>query len=121
LIPVRVKKMLQNKSLEPRSDSIGTEMALAANYRTAKLIPIENAVAQSKNINWLHVSTLIAVAILVGTEMVGASWAAGWALGGLLQLDPLISHGLEVIFGLCGFVLLFYFMRTALRHETIRG
>ena len=27
-IPVRVKKMRQNKNLEPRSDSIGTEMAL---------------------------------------------------------------------------------------------
>jgi len=29
---------------------------------------------------------LIALAILVGTELVGASWAAGWALGGLFQL-----------------------------------
>lgn len=75
--------------------------------------------AQVKKINWLHVSTLIAVAILVGTEMVGASWAAGWALGGLLQLDPVISHSLEAIFALCGFVLLFYFMRTAVRHESI--
>jgi membrane protein implicated in regulation of membrane protease activity len=76
--------------------------------------------AQSKKINWLHLSTLIAVAILVGTEMVGASWAAGWALGGLLQLDPLINHALEGVFALCGVVLLFYFMRTALRNEPIR-
>jgi hypothetical protein len=29
-IPVRVKKTRQNKNLEPRSDSIGTEEALAA-------------------------------------------------------------------------------------------
>ena len=76
--------------------------------------------AQSKKINWLHLSTLIAVAILVGTEMVGASWAAGWALGGLLQLDPLISHALEGVFALCGVVLLYYFMRTALHNEPIR-
>lgn len=76
--------------------------------------------AQTKKINWLHVSTLVAVAVLVGTEVVGASWAAGWALGGLLQLDPLISHIIEVIFALSGFVLLYYFMRTAIRHETIR-
>ena len=41
-----------------------------------------------KPINLAHLSTLIAVAILVGTELVGASWAAGWALGGLFQLDP---------------------------------
>jgi uncharacterized membrane protein len=74
---------------------------------------------ENKKINWLHLSTLIAVAILVGTEMVGASWAAGWALGGLLQLSPMISHILEVVFALCGFVLLFYFMRTAVRHEPV--
>jgi membrane protein implicated in regulation of membrane protease activity len=85
-----------------------------------KLTSTETKVAQSKKINWLHLSTLIAVAILVGTEMVGASWAAGWALGGLLQLDPLISHALEGVFALCGVVLLFYFMRTALRNEPIR-
>jgi hypothetical protein len=80
---------------------------------------LESAVADARKINWLHVSTLIAVAILVGTEMVGASWAAGWALGGLLQLDPLISHALEGTFALCGVVLLFYFMRIALRNESI--
>ncbi len=77
--------------------------------------------AAPTKINWLHLSTITAVAILVGTEMVGASWAAGWALGGLLQLDPSISRGLEIIFGLTGFVLLYFFMRTAIRHEPIRG
>ncbi|QXX75322.1 hypothetical protein [Methylovirgula sp. HY1] len=74
----------------------------------------------AKKINFLHLSTLIAVAILVGTEMVGASWAAGWALGGLLQLEPMVSHILEALFALCGFVLLFYFMRLAVKHESIR-
>ena len=71
-------------------------------------------------INPLKLSTLVAVAILVGTEVVGASWAAGWALGGILQLPPLISRSLEVVFGLSGFALLFLFMRVALRHEPIR-
>jgi hypothetical protein len=80
-----------------------------------------NQLAQEKPVNWLHVSTLVAVAILVGTEMVGASWAAGWALGGLLQLDPAISRVIEIAFTLCGFVLLYYFMRIAIRHESIRG
>ncbi|WP_158806739.1 hypothetical protein [Beijerinckia sp. L45] len=65
-------------------------------------------------------STLIAVAILVGTEVVGASWAAGWAIGGIMQLSPVVSRSLEVIFGLSGFVLLYFFMRTAIRHEPIR-
>lgn len=76
--------------------------------------------AQRGPINLAKLSTIIAVAILVGTEVVGASWAAGWAIGGLMQLPPVISRGLEVVFGLSGFVLLFFFMRTALRHEPIR-
>jgi hypothetical protein len=74
-----------------------------------------------KPINFLHLSTLTAVAILVGTELVGASWAAGWALGGLFQLDPTVSRVLEVVFALAGFVGLYFFMRTAIRHEPIRG
>lgn len=74
----------------------------------------------AQKINYLHLSTLIAVAILVGTEMVGASWAAGWALGGLLQFSPTISRAFEASFALCGFVLLFYFMRIAVKHESIR-
>jgi hypothetical protein len=76
--------------------------------------------AEQKKINWIHVSTLTAVAILVGTEVVGASWAAGWALGGLLQLDPRISRIIEAVFALSGFVLLYFFMRTAIRNEPIR-
>lgn len=77
--------------------------------------------AEQKPINWTHLSTLVAVLILVGTELVGASWAAGWALGGLFQLDASISRILEVIFALIGFVGLYFFMRTAIAHEPIRG
>ncbi|HLH11656.1 MAG TPA: hypothetical protein VKV77_07255 [Methylovirgula sp.] len=75
---------------------------------------------ERKKINFLHLSTIVAVCILVGTEMVGASWAAGWALGGLLQLSPTIAHVFEGFFALCGFVLLFYFMRVAIKNEPIR-
>ncbi len=71
-------------------------------------------------INMTKLSTIVAVAILVGTEVVGASWAAGWAIGGMMQLPPMISHGIEVVFALTGFVLLYFFMRTALRHEPVR-
>ncbi len=74
-----------------------------------------------KPINLIHLSTLIAVAILVGTELVGASWAAGWALGGLFQLDPMVSRAIEVVFSRMGFVGLYFFMKTAIRNEPIRG
>lgn len=74
----------------------------------------------ARPINYLHLSTLIAVAILVGTELVGASWAAGWALGGLFQLEPWISRSIEVLFSVAGLVGLYFFMRTAVRNESIR-
>jgi hypothetical protein len=83
--------------------------------------PFQNKeLAQQNAISWLHLSTLVAVAILVGTELVGAAWAAGWALGGLLQLDPIVSRIIEFGFTLCGFVLLYYFMRIAIKHEPFR-
>lgn len=73
-----------------------------------------------KPINWTNVSTLVSVAILVGTEVVGASWAAGWALGGLIGLTDMQSRILEGLFILIGFALLAVFMRTAVRHEPVR-
>ncbi len=72
-------------------------------------------------IHWANLTTLTCVAILVGTELVGMSWAAGWALGGLFQLPPLVARSVEVLFGLLGFVALFYFMRAAVKVEPIRG
>ena len=75
----------------------------------------------NKPIHWENLTTLTCVAILVGTETVGLSWAAGWALGGLFQLPQVIAHTVEVLFGLLGFVALFFFMRAALKVEPIRG
>jgi hypothetical protein len=77
-------------------------------------------VANAKPINWTHATTLIAVAILVGTELVGASWVAGWAIGGYFQLGPQVARGFEIAFAAIGFVGLYFFMRTAMRHEPIR-
>jgi hypothetical protein len=88
----------------------------------ARMAPPETKRASAQRpLNWLHVSTLVAVAILVGTELVGASWAAGWALGGIFQFEPAVSRAFEIGFGLIGFAGLYYFMRTAIRHESIRG
>lgn len=62
--------------------------------------------------------TLVSVAILVGTELVGAGGAAGWALGGLFQLGEVLTRGLEAFFILSALTGLYYFMRTAIKHET---
>ena len=76
--------------------------------------------AQGKQINWRNAVTVVSVAILVGTELVGLTWAAGWALGGLFQLPPIVSAGFEVTGALIGIVLVYYFVRAALRVEPIR-
>lgn len=63
--------------------------------------------------------TLVSFAILLGTELVGASWAAGWAIGGLAGLERTTSMAIEIAFAAIGFVGLYYFVRSALRHEPI--
>lgn len=76
---------------------------------------------EPKPLNWANLTTISCVAVLVGTEMVGMSWAAGWALGGLFGLPPLVARAVEVVFGCLGFVALYYFMRAAVKVEPIRG
>jgi hypothetical protein len=77
--------------------------------------------AANAPINWTNAVTLASVAVLVGTELIGAGGAAGWAIGGLFQLGELVTHGLEVVFILLALTGLFYFLRAALAHEPIRG
>lgn len=72
-------------------------------------------------INWINASTLISVAILVGTELIGAGAAAGWAIGGLFNLGAVLTHTLEGALIVLALVGLFYFLRAALAHEPIRG
>ena len=75
----------------------------------------------TKPIHWANLTTLVCVAVLVGTETVGLSWAAGWALGGLFQLPQTVARAVEVLFGLIGFALLYLFMRAAVKVEPVRG
>ncbi len=79
------------------------------------------SVAASRPINWINAMTLLSVAVLVGTELVGAGAAAGWAIGGLFQLGELITHTLEAALVLLALTALYYFLRAALAHEPIRG
>jgi hypothetical protein len=78
------------------------------------------ALADAKTINWRNALTICSVAVLVGTELVGVSWAAGWALGGIFQLPRAFSAAFEIAGGLFGMLLLYYFVRAALRVEPIR-
>ncbi|HSU99475.1 MAG TPA: hypothetical protein VLI91_05160 [Roseiarcus sp.] len=77
--------------------------------------------ADAAPINWTNTMTLLSVAILVGTELVGAGAAAGWAIGGLFQLGEPMTRGLEGLLILMALTGLFYFLRAAVAHEPIRG
>ena len=77
--------------------------------------------ADTKPLHIENLITIVSVAILVGTELVGVSWAAGWAIGGLFQLPPIVSLIFEVLGGLLGLVGLYYFVRAALKVEPLRG
>jgi hypothetical protein len=67
--------------------------------------------AEVSPINWTNAMTLISVAILVGTELVG----------GLFQLGEPVTRALEILLILTALTGLFYFLRAALAHEPIRG
>ena len=75
--------------------------------------------AAKGDINTSNLLTLASVAILVGTELVGAGWAAGWALGGLFQLGATLTAGLEALFIGLGVAGLIWFMRAAMKAEPI--
>ena len=76
--------------------------------------------AKPGNINVTNAVTLASVAVLVGTELIGAGGAAGWAIGGLMGLGETLTHALEAVLILTALVGLYFFLRAALAHEPIR-
>jgi hypothetical protein len=82
---------------------------------------VESELPSERPINWRNALTLVSVGVLVGTELVGAGSAAGWAIGGLFQIGDAATHALEIVLILLALVGLFYFLRAALRHEPIRS
>jgi hypothetical protein len=77
--------------------------------------------AEAAPINWTNAITLMSVAVLVGTELTGAGFAAGWAIGGLFNLGETITHLLEGLLVVSALTGLYYFLRAAIAHEPIRA
>ena len=71
-------------------------------------------------INTTNLTTIISLAILVGTEIIGLALAAGWAIAGLFQLGSAVSYGLMALFSALGLLALIRFMRRAIQIEPIR-
>lgn len=73
----------------------------------------------SKRIHWPHMLTVGGASILVATEVTALTWAAGWALGGLLGLPQIFALGLQLIGAGIGLTASYYFLRAALRVEPV--
>ena len=76
-----------------------------------------------RRIAWLNVLTVISAAILIGAEVFGAAFAAGWAVANLFDFGPYGVHIMQGLFFLCGIAVMFAFIRNAQRVEpfTSRG
>jgi hypothetical protein len=73
----------------------------------------------ARRINRAHALTVISAGILVGTEIIAASLALGWAIGGLMDLGPIVNLALIGLSLLGGLWMTYAFVRAALRVEPI--
>ena len=71
----------------------------------------------SRRMNWTNVITVVSAAILIGTEIIGAGFAAGWAIVDLFGLGDIGAYVLQALFGLLAFYIIFNFVRRAARIE----
>jgi hypothetical protein len=76
-------------------------------------------VAKPRRILWLNVLTVLSAAVLIGAEVFGAAFAAGWAFANLfhLELGGYGVHTLQAIFFLIGVVVMVRFVLNARRVE----
>ena len=74
---------------------------------------------RGRRIIWLNVLTVVSAAILIGAEVFGAAFAAGWAFANLfhLELGGYGVHVLQGIFFLCGLAVMIRFVMNARRVE----
>jgi hypothetical protein len=70
-----------------------------------------------KRILWLNVVTVLSAAILIGAEVFGAAFAAGWAFANLFSLGDYGVHILQGVFFLCGVAVMVRFIVNAKRIE----
>jgi membrane protein implicated in regulation of membrane protease activity len=67
----------------------------------------------SRRINWTNVSTVLSATILIGAEVFGAAFAAGWALAGLFNLGIYGVYLLQAVFFAIGAIVMAAFVRHA--------
>jgi len=70
-----------------------------------------------RRIVWQNVLTVGSAAILISAEVFGAAFAGSWAIANLLTLGTFGARVLDVLFVLCGIVVMIQFVRAASRVE----
>jgi len=78
---------------------------------------MSESASASRQVNWTNLITVISAAILIGTEIVGAGFAAGWAIAGLFGLGAIGAYVLQTLFGLLACYIIFNFVRRAAKIE----
>ena len=73
--------------------------------------------ASSRQIVWPSVITVISAAILIGAEVFGGAFAAGWAVANWAHLEGYAVHVLQGLFFLCGVAVMVRFVLNARRVE----
>jgi hypothetical protein len=72
-----------------------------------------------RRVNTRNLVTIISIAILVGTELIGASLAAAYAIGSLFEFSREANYGLLALGGLLGVWALWGFVKTANKVEPV--
>jgi hypothetical protein len=73
----------------------------------------------SGRVIWPNLVTVLSAAILIGTEVVGAAIATGWAIAGWLGLGDIGAYVLEALLGIGGLAVVISFVRAASRVEPL--
>jgi hypothetical protein len=72
---------------------------------------------RGRRILWLNVLTVLSAAILIGAEVFGGAFAAGWAIANWAGLEGYTVHILQGLFFLCGVAVMVRFILNARRVE----
>ena len=70
---------------------------------------------------WQNVSTVLSAAILIGAEVFGAAFAAGWAVASLLDLGQYGVYAFQLAFFVGGLFVMAAFVRNGMRVEPFRA
>jgi hypothetical protein len=73
--------------------------------------------SKDRRVIWIHVLTVVSAAILIGAEVFGAAFAAGWAFANLFGLGEYGVHILQAMFFILGVAVMISFLRNAQKVE----